>query len=307
MANSSNYESTVITHYNRRDVRKEIARFSKDRWIALHCELHDKSGRPYLLRYKRTAKRKFPLTISGAEDIPFLLKRFRKLRPRTFYASASVYREITCPEHVKNMDNIALCLPTWDIDNVFEKWEATTAAAGEIVDFLSDEGVSKSAFIKWSGNGAHIHIHHRAFSTELLLRINPLDAAYAIVEYVNGKLRSRYMEIAERFQAAELKVENEMDVQRIFTCPLSLHRRLNLVAVCFPPEMVERFTPEWASAERYRHWKGWDRFEPGEADHLAEIAHQAVGGYLLRKIPKPHRRERKSKAELIARWLKKEE
>ncbi len=115
------------------------------------------------------------------------------------------------------------------------------------------------------------------------------------------------MEIAERFQAAELKVENEMDLQRVFTCPLSLHRRLNLVAVCFPPEMVERFTPEWASAERYRHWKGWDRFEPGEADHLAEIAHQAIGGYPLRKIPKPPRQERKSKAELIARWLKKED
>ena len=41
--------------------------------------------------------------------------------------------------------------------------------------------------------------------------------------------------------------------------------------------------PEWASAERYRHWKGWDRSELGETDHLAERAHQAVGGYLLRR------------------------
>jgi len=307
MANSSNYESAVVTHYNRRDVQDEIVRFSKNRWVALHCERYDTSGRPYLLRYRRTAKRKVPLTISGAEDIPFLLKRFRKLMPRTFYASASVYREITLPEHVRSMDNIAFCLPTWDIDNVIEKWEATTAAAREIVDFLSEEGVSKSVFIKWSGNGAHVHIHHRAFSPELFLKINPLGAAYAIVEYVNSKLRSRYMQIAERFQAAELKVENEMDLQRVFTCPLSLHRRLNLVAVCFPPKMVERFTPEWASAERYRHWKGWDRFEPGEADHLSERAHQTVGGYPLRKIPKTPRRERKSKAELITKWLKKEE
>jgi hypothetical protein len=110
------------------------------------------------------------------------------------------------------MENIAFCIPAWDIDNVVEKWEATTAAAREIVDFLSDEGVSKSVFIKWSGNGAHVHIHHRAFSTELLLKISPLDAAYAIVEYVNGKLRSRYTEIAGRFQAAGLKVENEIDL-----------------------------------------------------------------------------------------------
>ena len=31
--------------------------------------------------------------------------------------------------------------------------------------------------------------------------------------------------------------------------------RARLSSVCFPPEIVERFTPEWVSAERYR-WKG---------------------------------------------------
>jgi hypothetical protein len=76
MANPSNYESAVITHYNRRDVQKEIARFSKDRWVALHCELHDTSGRPYLLRYRRTAKRKVPLTISGDRRYPVSFKTF---------------------------------------------------------------------------------------------------------------------------------------------------------------------------------------------------------------------------------------
>jgi len=116
----------------------------------------------------------------------------------------------------------------------------------------------------------------------LLRRINPLDAAYAIVEYVNGKLHSRYVEIAERYQAPKLKVENEMDLQRVFTSPLSLHRSLNLVAICFSLDMINHFTPEWASAERYRHWKGWDRFEPGEADELAEKAYRTVGAYPLR-------------------------
>jgi len=306
MAKSSNYENTVISHYNRRDVQEEIARFSRDRWVALHCELHDAQGRPYLLRYKKVAKNKVPLTITSSEDISVLLKRFEKLRPRTFYASASVYREIIYPEHLRDMNNIASCLPTWDIDNIIDKWEATMATAKEIVNFLSKEGISRSVFLKWSGNGAHIHIHHRALSSELCRRINPLDAAYAIVEYVNGKLRSRYMEIAERYQASKLKVENEMDPQRVFTSPLSLHRSLDLVAVCFSPNMMDHFTPKWASIEGYRHWKDWDRFEPGEADHLAEIAYQIVGAYPLRKIPKPPRREGKSTAELITRWLKKE-
>lgn len=205
----------------------------------MHCELRDAKGRPYLLRYKKVAKRRMPLTIKSSEDISFLLKRFGKLRPRTFYASASVYRVITYPEQMRNTDNIAFCLPTWDIDNVVDKWEATMATAKEIVNFLGNAGASKSVFLKWSGKGAHIHIHHRAFSTELLRRINPLDAAYAIVEYVNGQLRSRYMEIAERYQATKLKVENEMDLQRVFTSPLSLHRSLNLAAVCFSLDMID--------------------------------------------------------------------
>lgn len=121
VVNLSNYEDIVVTHYSRREVKEEIARFSKDRWVALHCELKDADDRPYLLRYKRVAKHKIPLTISDDEDVPALLKRFGRLRPRTFYASASVYREITHPEHVKGLENIVFCLPTWDIDNVVEK------------------------------------------------------------------------------------------------------------------------------------------------------------------------------------------
>jgi hypothetical protein len=71
--------------------------------------------------------------------------------------------------------------------------------------------------------------------------------------------------------------------------------------------MIERFTPEWASVESYRHWKGWYRFETGEADHLAERAYEAVGGYPLRKFLNRLGKKGKAKDELIARWLKKEE
>lgn len=229
------YESTVVIHFNLREVQEEIARFSRDRWVALHCELLDKKGRQYLLRYSRVAKNKIPLTINDPEDVQALLERFARLRPRTFYASANVYGEIACREHVRRMDNIRFCLPTWDIDNTIEKWRATIAAAEEIINLLEDENISKSVFLKWSGNGAHVHIHHKAFSPELLRKINPLDAAYAIVEYVNSKLHSRYLEIAKGYGARELKVENEMDIQRVFTCPLSLHRSRNLMAVVFHP------------------------------------------------------------------------
>ncbi|MFQ6080974.1 MAG: hypothetical protein ACE5OW_04845 [Candidatus Bathyarchaeia archaeon] len=290
MVSSSDYESIVVPHYERREVQEEIAKFSRGRWVALHCETRDARGRPYLLRYRRARNVKVPLTINTPEDVSAHLERFEGLRPRTFYASANVYKEIAIPEHVRVMDNIAFCLPTWDIDNVIEKWEATMAAAREIVDFLSDEGVSRSVFLNWSGNGAHVHIHHKAFSAEFLQKINPLDAAYAVVEYVNGNLRARYREIAEKHEARKLSIENEMDLQRVFTCPLSLHRSLNLAAVCFSPDMINDFAPDWASIGRYRHWKGWDRFETGEADRLAEKAYQTVGAYSLRKIPGPPKR-----------------
>lgn len=302
---SSNYES-IVTHYDRREVQDEIARFSKNRWIALHCELLNTQGRPYLLRYKRVKKGKVPLVINNPEDISALLKRFGKLRPRTFYASANVYKEISRPEHLRSMDNIAFCLPTWDIDNTIDKWKTTIAVAKEILAFLSREGVSKSVFLMWSGNGLHIHMHHKAFSDELLRKINPLDAAYAIVEYANKKLRSQYLELAKKYQAEKLNVENEMDLQRVFTCPMSLHRSLNVVAICFSPDMINDFSLDWTSIESYRHWNGWDRFEAGEADQLAEKALQTVGTYQLRKISKHAERERKITAKSITKWLRKE-
>ena len=60
--------------------------------------------------------------------------------------------------------------------------------------------------------------HHKAFLSELFQEINPIDAAYAVVERVNSKLRSQYLEITKRHGP-----ENY---------PLILHHDQNLVAVC---------------------------------------------------------------------------
>lgn len=300
----SDYEKIVISHYNSKEVQEEIVRFSQNRWVALHCEFLNPQGYPVLLRYQRTTgKEKKPLRITNIEGVLTLLRRFERLRPRTFYASANVYKELTLPEHVKSLDNIAFCLPTWDIDNALSKWKATVAVAKEIVGFLERAQVSKSVFLKWSGNGVHVHIHHRAFSTDLLRKINPLDAAYAIVGYVNIKLHSKYAEIAAKHGARELSVENEMDLQRVFTCPLSLHRSLNLVAVCFSSNMLDDFTPAWASLERYRHLKEWDQFEEGEADSLAKEAYQTVGTYPLKTRSATSEQKRRTTANVITKWF----
>ena len=96
-----------------------------------------------------------------------------------------------------------------------------------------------------------------------------------------------------------MKVENEMDLQRVFTCPLSLHRSQNVVAVCISLGMVRDFTPEWASPEHYRHWSKWNRFETGEADQLAEKARRIVEVYPTRRVPRPAEQRGKSIAKLI--------
>jgi len=92
-------------------------------------------------------------------------------------------------------------------------------------------------------NGAHVHIYTTKPSQLNSFKNNPLDAVYAVVEYVSGNLRSRYMEIAEKYEATKLSIQNEMDLQRVFTCPLSLHCSLNLTAMCFSPDMINDFCP----------------------------------------------------------------
>jgi len=293
----------VLKHYRNLLVLKEIARFSKRRWIAVHCEARDHLGRPFLIRYMRSqpggAKR--PLKIEGPGDVLALLSAFRELRPRAFYASAAIFKRLEEADDVLGPENATAFTPTWDIDNELGAWRATIEVAKAILDFLDKHGVSKSAFVKWSGRGAHVHIHHEAFSPELLAKHGPLNVAYAVVEYACLKLGPAITDISAEHGAWALKVENKMDPQRVFTCPLSLHRELDMVAICVAPDELEDFTPEWARPGRFRHWDGWDRFERGEADELALRALELVGGY-----PRPHRRRRrktKRLADMIRKYL----
>lgn len=134
-------------------------------------------------------------------------------------------------------------------------------------------------------------MHHNAFSLNLLRKIPPLDVTYAVVEYVNRALKPKLAEVKVKHGAQELTVENETDVQRVFTCPLSLHRSLNCVAVCVSPAWVDDFTLDWTGVDDFRHWNDWNHFEEGEGDSLAEKAYRSVGGYEMRLPAKLKPRE----------------
>ncbi|MCD6341648.1 MAG: hypothetical protein J7L83_02190, partial [Thaumarchaeota archaeon] len=81
-----------------------------------------------------------------------------------------------------------------------------------------------------------------------------------------------------RASERKLKVENIMDVQRVFTAPLSLHRELDIVAVTINPNELDQFDLSWTKLDDFKYWKDWSRFEKGEADELALKALENVRG-----------------------------
>lgn len=273
------YTDLARRHYSSDLVREEIAEFTKKRWVAIQCTKTLSTGRPVFLRYMARPRR--PIQVVGAQGVEKLLNRFGGLRPRTFYATANVYRHLESAEAPADLENVVACTPTWDIDNEAEKWEATVEAAKEIACFLEAQGVTKSLFVKWSGRGCHVHLHEASISPQLAAKLHPLNIAYAIVEHANRSLKGKFKEITTSHRAHSLLVENEMDPQRLFTCPLSLHKTLDRVCVCMRLADLDSFAPEWTSPSSYRHFKGWSRHIVGEADELARKAHKAVGPYAV--------------------------
>jgi len=285
-------------HYSRGDVKREIAEFSRGRWAAVYCS-DAGGGKPTFRRYTAEGR---PLTVSTPGEVWSLYEKLRELHPRAFYATALKYRRLSSRYDLLNPENPHACTPTWDIDNEPSMWEATLRAAELILDELRLHGVSESVYLKWSGRGCHVHIHEGAVSQELLHRVGALNASYAVVEYVCLKVAGRVAELAVRSGASTLKVENRIDPQRLFTCPLSLHRRLDAVCVCFKPEELHEFHPDWTKPHTFRHNPEWRRYVQGEADELVRRAYEAVGGY-----PRPYRPRRRKHPPLdrqILRWLR---
>ncbi len=263
----------ITKYYSNPIVKGEITEYSRGRWVAIHTL----SG--HFLRY--WSKTGPPLRLSKEEYVDRLIQRFKGLKPRTFYASVNVYYRIVDREDVEKPENIAYTTPIWDIDGSLEEWRKIIDVARVIVDELEKEGIVKSVYLKWSGRGVHVQLHERAFSKDILSKYHPLDIAYSIVEYIIKKSMNRILEIARESESTErpLKVENEIDLKRVFTAPLSLHKTLDYAVVCFKPEELEDFTPEWAKPEVLKHNPDWRKYVEGEADELAVKAMAEIGGY----------------------------
>jgi hypothetical protein len=269
----------VLKHYLREDVAREISKFCSGRWVALECK--SGSGRAFYRYWPDDG----PLTIREPADIKRLINRFGNRMLRTIYGSASIYRRLERREDVSDASNIIMSTPSWDVDGSLEEVELIKEAARILVEALRNEGVEKSIYLIWSGRGIHVHLNERAISGEIWGR-GPLRISFAIAEYILGRVKDELEAVCERSRSPDrrLKVENLMDIQRVFTAPLSIHRELDLVAVAVKPDDLDKFEIEWARIDGYRHWSGWDEYEPGEADNLALRALAEIRGDLRTTI-----------------------
>jgi hypothetical protein len=227
----------VFEYYSHPRVAGELFNYGRNRWIAIEGSSR---GRVFI-RYDRDGS---PLRFKDSSDINRLLRGFWFAKPRSFYGSANKYIRLSVNEDLEDVSNISRSTPTWDVDNDVEKWRETLAVCRLIVEELEKEKVVKSVYLKWSGRGCHVHVSEEAFSREFLEKHHPLDAAFAVVEYVTRMVKPRLPALA-----TGAKIENKMDLKRVFTLPLSLHRELDYSCVCFKPDNINDFDLSWVNPE----------------------------------------------------------
>ncbi len=267
--------------------------YCRERWVGLSCEERDSHGRNIIVRYSKGKK---PLRIYSVEDLDRIFNIFSRYRPRTVYATIYKYYRLEDLRDVYLDTNMKRVEPVWDIDNTVDKLEASKKVAEIIVRELEREGVS-SVYVKFSGNGLHVHLHEKAISEDLCKRYGCLNIAYAIVEFIRMRIGFEVNEVKREFESYQLKVENVIDRQRMFTAPLSLHREHDRVCVCIDPHEIFDFSIEYSMIGKYRHWSKWkENFIEGEADKLAVKAIKRIGPYPKRYRPRLKREDVKELA-----------
>ncbi|MBO3839446.1 MAG: hypothetical protein QXS66_04535 [Thermoproteota archaeon] len=282
--------SQVLEYYSNSRVVEEIFNYGRGRWIAIEGI----SDKRVFVRYDRSNA---PLRLQHLDDVEGFLKSFWFIKPRSFYGSVNKYSRLSEVKDLEDISNIEYSTPTWDIDNEVDRWRETIRVCRLIVDELEKEGVIKSVYLKWSGRGCHIHISEEAFSVDFLRKHHPLDIAFAIVEYIIRKVKPKLARLD-----ASAKIENKIDLKRVFTLPLSLHRQLDYSCVCFKPDDIESFDLSWADPKNFRHKPAYTIFEKGEADELAEKALSEVGGYFKRVGLMPSPAEEKKETPELGRF-----
>jgi len=271
----------VFKFYTKSEVYPEIIDYLKGRWAAIEASSTEKR---IFIRYAH--RNGPPLRIESKDDLVKYLMRFKGLRPRTIYGSINIYRKLLSRDDTEDFSNIVFTTPIIDIDFSLDELDLGKKVLRELVDVIEGLGIVRSLYIKFSGRGFHIHIHEKSISEDIRSKYHPLDIAYSVVEYIlrNGLKRISPIINESKNIDRPLKVENKIDVQRVFTVPLSFHRLVNYVNICFKPDEVDEFDLSWADPSSLHHNRNWRLYSEGEADSLALEALKEVGGYIVKKM-----------------------
>ncbi len=286
-----NPNQTVLKHYLREDVQREVSEFCRNRWVAL--ETRPVNGKRLFYRYIDEK----PLTITEPTDIKKLINRFSNRNIRTIYGSINIYRKITSKHDVENIENILRTTPSIDIDGNLEEIDLTIEAAKTILEELHHHDVGRSVYLVWSGRGIHIHLNEKAIGEDYW-KTDPVKTAHTIIEYILKRTREKLSEIISKSKSTKKrpKIENIIDIQRVFTSPLSIHRELDIVAVTINPGEIENFTLEWTRLDKFRYWREWSQYIEGEIDKLVEkalkeIRSESITKTIIGEEPEKTRRE----------------
>ena len=254
----------VLAHYSRRFVGEAVSDFCRGRWVALEGSL---GGERVFIRYRGSK----PLTIDSASDVATLITLYRNLNIRTVYATMHVYRKLDAINSIEDVKNVVASTPFWDIDiENLDMWRYAVEAAEAILSFLEGYGVRKSVYFVWSGMGMHVRINENALLSDVN-DFSMVEIAHAIVDYVLDKVREKLGSIVRKASGL-MKIENVVDSKRVFTAPLSLHRKVDLVAVAISPKDLPSFDISWASIENPRYSDAWRDYVVGEAENLVREA-----------------------------------
>ncbi len=282
----------ILKYYSRKEVKKEVADFCRNRWVALFGKK--------VVRYD---ERGIPISIGKSAQVTEMLERFSSIEPRSFYATSALYLNLYGREDVEDEDNVISYTPYWDIDNDPRKWRATVEIVQEILNLLEVEGISNSIYVMWTGRGMHVNLNQGSLSPEIVRRYGALNAAWAIVEYIRGKILGKLHDVREKYDAFELRVDNEIKPKNLLSVPLSLHRSVDSAVVCINPDDICSFDPSWSDPNSFKHDRDWRRFSLGEADELVKKAIQIYGGYPYLRFGTKYRRKEPRVEDMIRKWI----
>ncbi len=263
----------VVKYYSVPSRLAEIAEYLKGRWVGLEGENR---------KWVRWEDDK-PLIINKPEDVLRLLRKYHFIRPRSIYGTIEVFKTLEKKADVmeKYGENVVSVTPFIDIDligeeNLEKRYVYIVRTAKIIADYVIENSIEKCVYLAWSGAGIHVRFNEKCLD-EPLKEYHPLDVGFCLIEYVLDALKPRLID-AIRESGGIVKIENLVSMKRVFTAPLSLHRRLDRAVIFFKPRDLECFKLEWSDPSSPRHDPdSWRTYEKGGLDELAYKAIRHVG------------------------------